>query len=142
MNYQSHASTSRDEDAFVSEVDVLVRIFVLNIEQQSELTRCISNLRNFKKFEGNFNCWCARKGFNFQNEVIIVLNAHPPPKFPLGRLWWMQYKTCVGGFFTQEDHEVEEMGLFDIVGIIMGVNMVLKACAKIVKQLNEGGTID
>jgi hypothetical protein len=54
----------------------------------------------------------------------------------------MQYKTCVCGSFTQEDHEVEEMGLFDDVGIIMDVNMVLRACAKIVKQLDEGGTID
>ncbi len=65
--------------------------------------------------------------------MIIELNAHPPPKFSLGRLCWMQYKTCVGGSFTQEDHEVEEMGLFDDVGIIMDVNMVLRACAKIVK---------
>ncbi len=32
---------------------------------------------------------------------------------------WMQYKTCVRGSFTQEDHEVEAMGLFDDVGIIM-----------------------
>ncbi len=70
------------------------------------------------------------------------MNAHPPPKFPLGRLCLMQYKTCVGGSFTQEDHEVEEMGLFDDVGIIMDVNMVLKACEKIVKWLDEGGTID
>jgi hypothetical protein len=54
----------------------------------------------------------------------------------------MQYKTCVGGSFTQEDCEVEEMGLFDDVGIIMDLNMVLRACANIVKQLNEGGTID
>jgi hypothetical protein len=54
----------------------------------------------------------------------------------------MQYKTCVGGSFTQEDHEVEEMGLFDHVGIILDVNRVLRACAKIVKRLNEGGTID
>jgi len=45
----------------------------------------------------------------------------------------MQYKTCVGGSFTQEDHKVEEMGLFDDVGIIMDVKIVLKACAKIVK---------
>jgi hypothetical protein len=31
----------------------------------------------------------------------------------------MQHKTCVRGSFTQEDHEVEAMGLFDNVGIIM-----------------------
>jgi hypothetical protein len=38
MNYESHEFiTSRDEDAFVREVDVLVRTFVLDIEQQSEL---------------------------------------------------------------------------------------------------------
>jgi hypothetical protein len=54
----------------------------------------------------------------------------------------MQYKTCVGGSFTQEDHKVEEMGLFDDVGIIMDVKIVLKACAKIVKRLDEGGIID
>jgi hypothetical protein len=34
------------------------------------------------------------------------------------------------------------MGLFDDVGIIMDVNMVLRACAKIVKWLDEGGIID
>ncbi len=31
----------------------------------------------------------------------------------------MQYKTYVRGSFTREDHEVEELGLFDDVGIIM-----------------------
>jgi hypothetical protein len=54
----------------------------------------------------------------------------------------MQHKTCVSGSFTQEDREVEEMGLFDDVNIIMDVNMVFRACAKIVKRLDEGGTID
>ncbi len=142
MNYESHEFTSRDENAFVREVDVLVRTFVLDIEQQSESIWCISNLRNFKNSEGIFNCWCARKRFSFQNEVIIELNAHPPPKFPLCRLCWMQHKTCVSGSFTQEDREVEEMGLFDDVNIIMDVNMVFRACAKIVKRLDEGGTID
>jgi hypothetical protein len=34
MNYESHESISRDKDAFVSEVDVLVRTFVLDIEQK------------------------------------------------------------------------------------------------------------
>jgi hypothetical protein len=66
INYESHEFTSRDEDAFVREVDVLVRTFVLDIELQSELTRCISNLRNFKKFEGIFNCRCARKDLVFK----------------------------------------------------------------------------
>ncbi len=37
MNYASHESISRDEDAFVNEIDALVRIFILNIEQQNEL---------------------------------------------------------------------------------------------------------
>jgi hypothetical protein len=36
MNYESHESISRDENAFISEVDVLVRTFVLDIQQQSE----------------------------------------------------------------------------------------------------------
>jgi hypothetical protein len=31
----------------------------------------------------------------------------------------VQYKTCVKGSFTQKVHEVEEVGLFDDVGIIM-----------------------
>ncbi len=31
----------------------------------------------------------------------------------------MQYGTCVKGSFTQEVHEVEEVGLFYDVGIIM-----------------------
>jgi hypothetical protein len=45
----------------------------------------------------------------------------------------VQYKTCVRGSFTQEDHEVEEVGLFDDVGIIMKEDKKLTwylGCAK------------
>ncbi len=57
----------------------------------------------------------------------------------------MQYKTCVRGSFTQEDHEVEEVGLFDDVGIIMGEGKKLTwylGCVENIKHLDKGGDAD
>jgi len=44
LNYANHKFASRDEDTFVNEVDVLVRTFVLDIEQQVEMMGCILDL--------------------------------------------------------------------------------------------------
>ncbi len=55
----------------------------------------------------------------------------------------MQYKTCVKGSFTQKVHEVEEVGLFDDVGIIMEESKKLiwyfGRVQKIIKHLDKGG---
>jgi hypothetical protein len=57
----------------------------------------------------------------------------------------VQYKTCVRGSFTREDHEVEEVGLFDEVGIIMEEGKKLTwylGCVKNIKHLDKGGHAD
>jgi len=59
------------------------------------------------------------KGSIFKMDFIIEFNAHPHSKLPLDRLRWVQYKTCLRSFFTWENNEVENVGLFDEVGIIM-----------------------
>ncbi len=78
--------------------------------------------------------------------LIIEFNAHPPFKLPLDRLRRVQYKTCWRGFITWEDHEVENVGLFDDVGIIMegGKKLIwyLGYVQKIIKQLDKGGHVD
>jgi hypothetical protein len=60
-----------------------------------------------------------KKGSVFKMKLITNQNAHTPSKLPLDRLRQINYKTCVQGSFTQEVHEVEEVGLSDDVGIIM-----------------------
>jgi hypothetical protein len=60
-----------------------------------------------------------KKGSIFKMRLITELNAHTPSKFPLDRLKQIHYKTCVKSYFTQEVHEVEEVGLSDDVGIIL-----------------------
>jgi hypothetical protein len=57
----------------------------------------------------------------------------------------VQYKTCVRGSFTREDHEVEEVGLFDDVGIIMEEGKKLTwylGRIKNIKHLDKGGHVD
>jgi hypothetical protein len=49
-------------------------------------------------------------------KLITELNAHIPSNWKLRRI---HYRTCVKGSFTQEVHEVEEVGLSNDVGIIM-----------------------
>jgi hypothetical protein len=44
LNYANHEFASRDEDTFVNEIDVLIRTFVLVIEQQIEMMGCILDL--------------------------------------------------------------------------------------------------
>ncbi len=41
LNYVDHDSHSKDDETFVNEVDVLIRTFILNIEQQDEVEECI-----------------------------------------------------------------------------------------------------
>ncbi len=87
----------------------------------------------------------SRKGSIFKMRLITKLNAHSPYKLPPDRLRCVQYKTCVRGSFTQEDHEVKEVGLFDDVGIIMEEGKKLTwylGCVKNIKHLDKGGHAD
>jgi len=42
LNCVGHEFHSKDDETFVSEVDVLIRTFILDIEQQDEVEGCIS----------------------------------------------------------------------------------------------------
>jgi len=44
-------------------------------------------------------------------KLITELNAHTPSKLPLDKLRQIHYRTCGKSSFTQEVHEVEEVGL-------------------------------
>jgi len=133
FNYASHKFVSRNEYSFVTEIDVLVRIPILDIEQQTKMMGCILDFNIAKTTKVSSTIDVPGKGSIFKMRLITKLNAHSPYKLPLDRLRWVQYKTCVRGSFTQEDHEVEEVGLFDDVGIIMKEDKKLTwylGCAK------------
>jgi hypothetical protein len=106
-----------------SKVDVLVKTFILDIEQQDEVEGCISKSFNVVEIPEAIKVLpiidVPRKGPVFKMRFITEPNAHPPSKLPLDRLRRVKYGTCVKGYFTQEVREVEEVGLFDDVGIIM-----------------------
>jgi len=103
---------------------VLIRIFILDIEQQDEVEGCISDSFNVVKIPKATKVLSIidvpKKRLVFKMRLITELNAYPPSKLPLDRLRQIHYRTCVKGFFTQEVHEVEEVGLSNDVGIIMG----------------------
>ncbi len=102
---------------------MLIRTFILDIEQQDEIERCISNSFNVVKIPKAIKVLSIidvpKKESVFKMKLIIELNTHTPSKLPLDRLKQIHYRTCVKGFFTQKIHEVEEVGLSDDVGIIM-----------------------
>jgi len=90
VNCVIHESCSKDDETFVNEVEVLVRIFVLDIEQQDGIEGCISKSVNFVEFPKATKLLMIvdvpRKGSVFKMRLIIELNAHPPSKLPLDRL--------------------------------------------------------
>jgi len=102
---------------------VLIKAFILDIEQQDEVEGCISNSFNVVKIPKATKVLLIfdvpKKGSIFKMRLITKLNAHTPSKLPLDRLRQIHYRTCVEGSFTQEVHEVEEVGLSNDVGIIM-----------------------
>ncbi len=49
LNCVGHEFHSKDDETFVSEVDVLIRTFILDIEQQDEVEGCISKSFNVIK---------------------------------------------------------------------------------------------
>ncbi len=123
VNCVGHEYCSRNDETFVSEVDVLIRTFVLDIELQDEVEGCISKSFNVVEIPKATKSLpiveVPGKGLVFKMRLIIELNVHPPFKLPLDILRGVQYRTCVKGSFTQKVHEVEEVGPFDDVGVIM-----------------------
>ncbi len=150
VNCVGHEYCSRDDETFVSEVDVLIRTSVLDIEQQDEVEGCISKSFNVveipKATKSLLIVDVPGKGLVFKMKLITELNVHPPFKLPLDRLRGVQYRISVKGSFTQKVHEVEEVGLFYDVGIIMeeGKKLIwyLGRVQKIIKHLDKGGHID
>ncbi len=73
VNCVGHDSCSRNDETFISEIDVLGRTFVLDIEQHDEVERCI--LESFivvdipKATKVLPIDDVPGKGVNFQNEV-------------------------------------------------------------------------
>ncbi len=93
-----------DDETFVSEVDVLIRTFILDIEQQDEVEGCISKSFNVVEIPEATKVllivYVPIKGLIFKMRFIIELNAYPPSKLAMNSLRKMQYKTCVKGYFT------------------------------------------
>ncbi len=120
VNCVGHESCLKNDETFVSEVDVLMKASDLDIEQQDEIEGCISEFFNVAKIPEAIKVLLivdvTRKGTIFKMRLITELNAHRPSKLPPDRLRWIQYRTCVKGSFTQEIHEVD---VFYDVGIIM-----------------------
>jgi hypothetical protein len=69
LNYASHEFVSRNKDTFVTKIDVLVRIPILDIEQQTKMMGCILDFNIAKTTKVSSTIDGARKGFNFQNEA-------------------------------------------------------------------------
>jgi hypothetical protein len=69
---------------------VLIRISILDIEQQDEVKGCISNSFNFVKIPKATKVLLIidvpKKGSIFKMRLITELNAHAPSKLPLNRL--------------------------------------------------------
>ncbi len=90
VNCVGHESCSRDDETFVSEVDVLIKTYVLDIEQQDDVEGCI--LKSFNVVEILEATKILSivdvlgKGSIFKMKLITKLNAHPPFKLPLDRL--------------------------------------------------------
>jgi hypothetical protein len=74
----------------IQKIDVLVKTYVLDIEQQDEVEGCISDSFNVVEILEAIKVLptvdVPRKGLVFKMRLITALNAHPPSKLPLDRL--------------------------------------------------------
>ncbi len=99
-----------------NELDVLIRISILDIEQQDEVEGCILDSFNVVKIPKATKVLSIvdvpKNGSIFKMKLITKLNAHPPSKLPLDKFRQIHYRTCVKGSFTQEVHEVKRGGSF------------------------------
>jgi hypothetical protein len=90
MNCVGHESCSRYDETIGSAVDVLIRISVLEIEQQDEVEGHISESFNVVKIPKATKVLpivdVLGKGPVFKMKLVIELNAHPPSKLPLDKL--------------------------------------------------------
>jgi hypothetical protein len=90
VNYVGHEFCFKNDEAFVNEVDVLIRISDLDIDQQDEVEGCISNSFNVVKISEAIKILAIidvpRKGSVFKMRHITQLDAHPASKLPLDKL--------------------------------------------------------
>jgi hypothetical protein len=82
VNCVGHDFCLKDDDTFVSEVDVLIKTHDLDIEQQDE----VEVVKIPKAIKVLLIIDVPKKGSVFKMGLIIELNAHPPPKLPLDKL--------------------------------------------------------
>ncbi len=90
VNCVGHESCLKNDETFVSEVDVLMKASDLDIEQQDEIEGCISEFFNVAKIPEAIKVLLivdvTRKGTIFKMRLITELNAHRPSKLPPDRL--------------------------------------------------------
>jgi hypothetical protein len=103
LNYVRHGSNSKTKDALIDEVDILVRTYVLDIEQQNELIGCTSYLSiiNFLNLGISLTINLPKKGLVLKMKSMIKLNSHPPSKLPLNRLKKCRVNMCKRFFHTR-----------------------------------------
>jgi len=90
VNCVGHEFCLKNDETFVNEVDVLIKTFNLDIEQQDEVEGCISKSFNVVKIPKVVKVLpiidVLRKGSIFKMKLITELNVHPPSKLPLDKL--------------------------------------------------------
>ncbi len=90
VNCVGHEYCSRVDETFVTKVDMLIRTYVLGIQQQDEVEGCILESFNVVGIPKPTKLLpivdVLGKGLVFKMRLITELNAHPPFKLPLDRL--------------------------------------------------------
>ncbi len=90
VNCVGHEACLKHDETFVSEVDVLIKTYNLDIEQQDEVEGCISKSFNVVKIPKVTKVLSIvdvlEKGSVFKMRLIIKLNAHTPSNLPLDKL--------------------------------------------------------
>jgi hypothetical protein len=131
------------DDELVNEVDVLVRTSALDVEQQIAIA---SNVIDEETCKISPTIDVSGKGLVFKMRLIAELNTHSPSKLPIDRLRRVQYKACIGGSHFDYAHDIEEVGLFDDVAVIMEegntLTWYLGRVQKMVKNYDKGGSVD
>ena len=140
---------SNDSMDQVSEIDVLLRTSVLDVSQQGDVM-CSSVVDSDDVLSHLKVCPTVHvpgKGDVFKMRLISELNTHPASKLPLDRLIRVQYRTSTdSSYLSNNAHDLQEVGLFDDVGVLMeeGKNLVwyLGRVQKMVKQHEKGAAVD
>jgi hypothetical protein len=85
LKYVSREFISRNEETFVTKIDVLIRNFFLDIEQQTKMMGCILDFNIAKTTKVSSTIDVSRKGSIFKMKLTTKLNAHSPYKLPPNR---------------------------------------------------------